>query len=258
MRRRRGLPGSRLGPGLITAAFIVVVAAAATVAFAAHQREQPVATSAIAAPPPQPEPIRAPEPRPQRPSTSTQPEPEPRFQQIRWRRSTPVGLSYAGTLERGVRLPPEGRHWFSWDPIKRRSPNRAGRRWGSDRLLRTTLGVVRRYAEQHPSAPRLAIGDLSRRGGGDFGPQFGGIGHASHQNGLDVDVYYPRTDRAERAPSGPGDVDVRLAQSLVDLFADAGAEKVFVGPSLPLEGPAGIVEPLTHHDDHLHLRLPPP
>jgi hypothetical protein len=36
----------------------------------------------------------------------------------------------------------------------------------------------------------------------------------------------------------------------------AGAVNVFVGPSLDLRGPRNVVEPLVHHDDHLHVRLP--
>ena len=73
---------------------------------------------------------------------------------------------------------------------------------------------------------------------GRSGRNFGGLGHASHQNGLDADVYYPRRDGAERSPISPGEVDRRRAQALVDRFVAAGAEQVFVGPSLDLRGPS--------------------
>jgi murein endopeptidase len=155
-----------------------------------------------------------------------------------------------------VGLPAEGATYFSWDPIRRTGPNRPWRRWGTDRLLRTTLRVLQQFSEAHASAPRVGVGDLSRRRGGDFGVRYGAPGHASHQNGLDVDVYYPRLDRRERPPRKPSQVDLRLAQELVDWFVDAGAEKVFVGPSLGLRGPREVVIPLTHHDDHLHARIP--
>ena len=105
-------------------------------------------------------------------------------------------------------------------------------------------------------APRVLIGDMSRPHGGDFGARYGPIGHASHQNGLDVDVYYPRTDHREWAPRLPEQVDVRLSQDLVDRFVAAGAEVVFVGPDLPLTGPPGVVVPLVNHDNHLLFRLP--
>jgi murein endopeptidase len=175
---------------------------------------------------------------------------------IQWRNSRAVGLPYAGRLKRGVQLPAEGRTYFTWDPIHKTTPNRGWRRWGTDRLLRTTLHVARRYARENPRAPRLTIGDLSRPRGGDFGPQYGSIGHASHQNGLDIDIYYPRRDRTERAPVRPNQVDLPLSQRLVDLFVAAGAQKVFVGPSLHLRGPRRVVTPLVHHDNHIHVRLP--
>jgi len=177
-------------------------------------------------------------------------------QQVRWRESRAVGLPYAGRLERGVRLPAEGDTYFTWDPVRKTTPNRGWRRWGTDRLIRTTLRIARRYMRENPGAPRLTIGDLSRPHGGDFGPQYGSIGHASHQNGLDIDVYYPRGDRNERPPDLPRQVDVRLSQRLVDMFVAAGAQKVFVGPSLDLRGPPEIVHPLVHHDNHMHVRLP--
>ena len=82
--------------------------------------------------------------------------------------------------------------------------------------------------------------------------------HASHQNGLDVDIYYPRLDGTERRPFKPAQVDETLAQDLVDRFVDAGAQYVFVGPRLSLKGPRKVVSALVHHDDHLHVRLRPP
>lgn len=179
----------------------------------------------------------------------------PRAHEIHWRQSQALGLTYSGSLKRGVMLPSEGRTWVSWDPVERDKPNRWWRRWGTDDLVRTTLATVRAYAGDHPRASRVLIGDMSRPHGGDFGARFGSIGHVSHQNGLDVDVYYPRRDRREWPARLPEQVDARLAQDLVDRFVAAGAEKVFVGPNLPLTGPPGIVVPLDHHDDHLHFRL---
>ena len=177
--------------------------------------------------------------------------------QVDWRESVAVGTPAAGRLERGVRLPASGPGFFTWDPVLRRSPNRAWRRWGTDRLVRVLLRVAREHHRAHPRAPRMAIGDLSRPRGGDFGPQFGYIGHATHQNGLDADIYYPRADGRELAPRAASEIDRRLSQELVDRLVAAGAEVVFVGPSTGLHGPAGVVTPLVQHDNHLHVRLPP-
>jgi murein endopeptidase len=176
--------------------------------------------------------------------------------QVQWHDSTAVGSHTAGALVQGVRLPAAGRTFFTWDPVLRRSPNRPWRRWGTDRLVRVVLGVARDFHATHPRAPRMAVGDLSRPRGGDFGPQFGYIGHASHQNGLDVDVYYPRADGRERAPRDASEIDRRLSQELVNRFLAAGAEVIFVGPNTGLTGPPGRIQALDHHDNHLHVRLP--
>ena len=174
---------------------------------------------------------------------------------IEWKRSVAVGDPAAGRLVRGVRLPREGEHFFTWDPVKRRAPNRPWRRYGTGRLVSTVLSVAREYGRTHPRAPRIAVGDLSRPRGGDFGPRFGYIGHASHQNGLDVDVYYPRADGRERAPRDATQIDQALSQELVDRFVAAGAQTVFVGPNTKLTGPPGVVVPLVNHDNHLHVRI---
>jgi murein endopeptidase len=174
----------------------------------------------------------------------------PEFPRVAWRRSVSLGEPSAGRLVRGVKLPAEGEHFFTWDPLLHRVPNRAGRRWGSDRLVRALLRVVREYARAHPDAPRVGIGDLSRRGGGPFGPV-----HVTHQNGLDADIYYPRLDRAERPPLRVSQIDRRLAQDLVDRFVAAGPELVYVGPNTGFTGPRGIVQVLWNHDNHLHVRI---
>ena len=176
--------------------------------------------------------------------------------QVEWRESTAVGSHGAGRLERGVRLPSQGSAFFTWDPVLRQSPNRGWRRWGTDRLVRVLLRVARAHHRAHPRAPRMAVGDLSRPHGGNFGPQFGYIGHATHQNGLDADVYYPRADGTERAPRYASEIDPRLSQELVDRFLAAGAEVIYVGPNTGLRGPPGRVVPLVNHDNHLHVRLP--
>ena len=163
-------------------------------------------------------------------------------------------------------LPVEGVDFFTWDPYRWRTPSPPSRRHGTDTLVAAILDVLAAYRTAHPDAPRVGVGDLSRPGGGPFDGRFGGVrefgpgrdyhGHVSHQNGLDVDVYYPRLDRGERAPDALEDIDLRLAQALVDAFVAAGAEHVFVGPRTRLTGPRGVVQPLARHDDHLHVRLP--
>jgi murein endopeptidase len=170
---------------------------------------------------------------------------------IHWRKSQAVGLPQAGRLLAGVALPVKGPGWVTWDPVLDRRPNRANRLHGTDRLVRVLLNVIAEYRAAHPHAAPLVIGDLSLRGGGEIDD------HASHENGLDADVYYPRRDGRPKPPATVAQVDMRLAQELVDRFVAAGAQMVFVGPNTSLRGPAGVVQSWPAHDNHLHVRLGP-
>jgi murein endopeptidase len=176
---------------------------------------------------------------------------------IVWWRSRALGRPNRGRLLGGVELPAAGTHFVTVDPVTGTVPNRAWRRHGTDRLVEVLLAVAEAHAAAHPGAPRMVVGDLSRPGGGRFGREFGGDGHRSHQNGLDVDVFYPRRDGREAIPTSVAQVDRRLAQELVDRFVRAGARFVFVGPRTGLRGPPRVVMALANHDDHLHVRIRP-
>jgi murein endopeptidase len=227
---------------------LLILAALGLLAYAALVAAREQTTQ----PRPSPAPPRLDRARPEPMPTQASPRPA-----IRWRRSLAVGEPANGRLVRGVQLPARGRLFRTWDPVLKRSPNRPWRRWGTDRLLRTILRAARSYHAANPAAPPILVGDLSRPHGGDFGPQYGSIGHTTHQSGLDVDVYYPRLDGRNRAARRVDQVDLRLAQSLVDHFLRAGVETILVGPGTGLTGPAGRVKVLTNHDDHLHARIGP-
>ncbi len=192
---------------------------------------------------------------PAAPTPTTEPV-GPRPAAVRWRKSRSSGPHTSGRLRGAVQLPSSGVHFTTWDPILRRSPNRHWRRWAHDRALKTTLRIIKAHRKANPGAPRLLIGDISRPRGGDFGIAFGRPGHASHQTGLDVDIYYPRKDRRELVPTRVRQIDLALSQDLVNRFVSAGATYVFVGPNTGLKGRRGVVVPLAHHDNHIHVRFP--
>ncbi len=214
------------------------------------------------------DPVEPPDPAPTPPTATATPElipaPDaavdqsipPDFDAVVWHDSKALGKpALKGRLKDGVQLPELGEDFFTWDPIYNRIPNREWRRWGTDRLVRTVLSVLHAYRTERDDAQRVGVMDLSRERGGKFGRNYGGLGHASHQNGLDVDILYPRKDGTEARATKPSLVDRKLAQDLVDRFVAAGAVKVFVGPHLNLKGPRNIVVPLIYHDDHLHVRI---
>jgi hypothetical protein len=169
--------------------------------------------------------------------------------------SVALGAPNRGGLFNGLQLPESGPDWLTWDAVLHRSPNRPDRRWGTDRLLAFLIAVLRDYRLANPGAPPVLVGDLSRPGGGPFGSDYGGLGHASHQNGLDADVLYPRADRQLLPASTVQEVDRALAQDLVSRFVAAGAQFAFVGEHVGLGGPPNVVQAIPHHDDHVHVRI---
>jgi murein endopeptidase len=166
--------------------------------------------------------------------------------------SRAIGHPWHGHLKCGQQLPVASVDFTTWDNALQRPLNRPWRRWGTEKLVAITERIAADYRARWGS--RLVIGDLSRTHGGSFGREFGGSGHASHQNGLDVDIYYPRRDRLDLPPFKIRDVDRTRAQWLVDRVNE-DAKIAFIGPNVGLRRTSPKVEYLAHHDNHVHLRI---
>ena len=175
--------------------------------------------------------------------------------------SRSLGRPGRGRLLNGLPFPEESDFWFTWNFPQGYSPNPEFRRYGTEKLVLTLECVLTAYGARHPELARPGVADLSLTRGGRFGRRYGGQGHGSHQNGLDVDVLFPRRDLCECAPQSPSDVDTAHAQELLDAFVAAGAQYLFVSPTLYrrglLRGPRNVVIPLRFHDDHVHVRIRP-
>lgn len=172
-------------------------------------------------------------------------------------RSRALGATNNGRLVCGVQLPSETDALVTWDFPLARAPSRGWRRWGTQKLIDRVEQLSLDYGTRFPIGPRLVVGDLSRPHGGPFGTEYGGVGHASHQNGLDADIYYPRSDGLEIPPVKPSQIDHRRAQWLLDRAAH-GAHFVFIGPHTGLKPPGRQVQYLpSYHDNHMHLRIWP-
>jgi Penicillin-insensitive murein endopeptidase len=224
----------------------VLVLLAALVPLAALDGPGADTAVAVAAPSTRPQPI-PPAPPPIAESTD-----EVVVPHVVWRDSIAHGSPNDGWLENGVLLPVRGPGYYTYNPDTQEPPGGPLRRWGTARLVREVLTVAAWWADAHPDAPRLGVGDLALKGGGPFTSD-----HASHQNGLDVDIRLPRADGVE-GPASPATYDRALTQQLVDHLVAQGATLVLIGPSLDLTGPAGVVVRWPNHDDHLHVRFPDP
>jgi murein endopeptidase len=172
--------------------------------------------------------------------------------------SRAVGKPWHGRLVCGVQLPAESATFVTWDFPLGRSPDDGWRRWGTAQLVAAVEGIAADYQARYGPEARLVVGDMSRTHGGAFGEKFGGVGHASHQNGRDVDIFYPRTDGQLRPAARPSQVDRARAQWLVDRAA-RDAQLVFVGIHVHLRRHFKRVQYLPlYHEDHLHVRIPQP
>jgi penicillin-insensitive murein endopeptidase len=180
-----------------------------------------------------------------------------------------IGFYARGCLAGAKPLPVDGPAWQAM----RLSRNR---NWGHPQLV-SLIEQLANDAKAHDGWPGLLVGDMSQPRGG---PML--TGHASHQVGLDVDVWLTpmpeqRLDSSAREalsatsmllPGGAAvnpavwtDAHVRLIRRAASY---SGVERVFVHPAIKkaLCTAAGTdraflrkVRPYWGHFDHMHIRI---
>ena len=179
-----------------------------------------------------------------------------------------IGFYAKGCLAGGKPLPVNGPAWQTM----RLSRNRM---WGHPTLVR----YIERFAKDAKAKdgwPGLLVGDMSMPRGGPMP-----FGHASHQVGLDVDIWYrPMPDRVltdeerETMPMesfllDPGHVNPNVwtpdfAKLLRRAVSYPEVARVFVNPAIKKwlcdnvkEDRAFLrkINPIMGHDDHFHVRL---
>lgn len=186
-----------------------------------------------------------------------------------------VGKPSRGRLEKGSQLPSDRAYY-----IRRRA-----RAWGADHVIAYVQSAIAAVRKAYPKIHRLAIGDLSREGGGAVS------GHRSHQSGRDVDIglYYrvrPGVYPQEFAPGSARNLHVAATWALVEAFLATeklagGVEHIFLDYELQgllykyakergvartrlaelFQYPRGkstggtLIQHVPAHHDHLHVRF---
>ncbi|WP_334176739.1 penicillin-insensitive murein endopeptidase [Pseudoxanthobacter sp.] len=183
-----------------------------------------------------------------------------------------IGGYARGCLAGAVRLADDGPGWQAMRPAR-------NRHFGTPDLV----AYLTRLAADAPAFGYrgILIGDMSQPRGGPMA-----TGHASHQTGLDTDLWYDpmpghvqsRDERETRAATslllpGARELDPAKWSPALGAFVrraarDPAVERVFVHPALkawlcawPAAGEGGgrgwlaRVRPYWGHDDHLHVRL---
>ncbi len=180
----------------------------------------------------------------------------------------PIGFYSRGCLAGSEALPPDGPHWQAMRP----SRNRA---WGHPNLIR----FLERFSANAAKAsgwPGLLIGDMAQPRGG---PML--TGHASHQIGLDADIWLKpmpartltraereavssnlvvRKDRLDIEPTAWTPAHVAVIRAAAQ---DDAVQRIFVNPAIKramcrsAKGEPWLrkVRPEYGHDYHFHVRL---
>jgi murein endopeptidase len=160
--------------------------------------------------------------------------------------SRSLGTPGNGRLVDGVLFPAAGPDHFAWNFRAQRIGGSDRTRWGNCHVVHAVLRALAAYRRADPAAPRVAVGDMSLRGGGEIDH------HSTHENGRQIDLYFPRRDRKLREPHTVAQVDLRLSRELVQAMLDAGAYRVLIGPHIRIPTSARVIH-WPHHDDHLHV-----
>jgi len=179
--------------------------------------------------------------------------------------SDPIGTYTAGCLVGARALPLDGIGYSVMRPSRLRY-------YGHNQLLDFIESLGKKMKER--GLPRLLVGDMGRPRGG---PMLGG--HASHQNGLDVDLWYEmsikKPSKREREEWGADSFANRAKnelspawgnaqRKLVSLAASAElVDRIFVHPAIKRDLCAAFsgadwlykIRPWWNHHDHLHARL---
>ncbi len=181
-----------------------------------------------------------------------------------------IGDYSSGCLQGAKALPLDGPGYQVMRPSRRRY-------FGHPLLIDFIRTLGKRVRSQGLGV--LLVGDLSQPRGGRAAS-----GHASHQTGLDVDVWFWHPARARVARLSISDREELVAESVLDAKAssirgpwkkhvrrvlelsaeDPRVDRVFVNPAIKRElcarraGARGWlrkIRPWFGHDDHFHVRL---
>jgi penicillin-insensitive murein endopeptidase len=182
--------------------------------------------------------------------------------------STPIGGYASGCVAGAVQLPADGPGWQAMRLSR-------DRRWGTPALVRTIETLAQSVRQD--GWPGILVGDMGQPRGGPMTS-----GHASHQSGLDVDIWLqPMPDRTLSAreretlsaisvlrkgtraidPARFGEAERLLVYRAARL---PGVARIFVAPgikkslcSVKWRDPGFLrkVRPWYGHDDHIHIRL---
>lgn len=164
------------------------------------------------------------------------------------------GLPWNGTLGGGINICDAITgyyHFLGTDPVNSDD-------WGTLALIQVLEAAGREWNKYFQFD--FGFGDMSLQTGGNFPP------HISHQNGLDVDMRYIRTDGSQQPlniATQPSLYDVDATVDLMNILIYAGegtVTDIFVDTNYAqiMNASGNILKHADGHTDHFHVRIQDP
>jgi penicillin-insensitive murein DD-endopeptidase len=195
------------------------------------------------------------------------------FSQVQLPSSGPpraIGYYSQGCLAGAIELPRKGPSWQVMRPSRNRN-------WGHPELV-TFVARLGTSVAAHTSWPGILVGDMAQPRGGPL-PS----GHASHQSGLDVDIWFQPMPKRSMTTAEADTISMTSVvategdqldpnswqpadRTLIRLAAEQPqVERIFVNPAIKKalcetrtiedEGWISKVRPWYGHRSHMHVRL---
>ena len=130
--------------------------------------------------------------------------------------------------------------------------------YGKEKGIKALMELAHAWIQIHPEVP-LQYGHISRKGGGPFFStvNMGQLAHATHQDGLTVDVRPIRKDNhMESVDIGESQYDRARTRQLVELIRQRhpNVRRIFFNDNTLIQ--AQLTRRADGHNDHLHVELP--
>jgi penicillin-insensitive murein endopeptidase len=183
----------------------------------------------------------------------------------------PIGSHRRGKIKNAFELPAQTESLVRLFPDKYSG-------WGSFEMIMMIQNTAVAIKNLYPHSERVRVGDISRRHGGRLSR------HASHQNGLDADIIYFRSDSVEEIATRLKNLTKMVVKGTLSPFFDlernweyfkllhiyGSVQRIFVdkeikravcefafnkGEHNTFDYVLRSLRPLSNHDDHMHVRL---
>ncbi|MGI8786869.1 MAG: peptidoglycan-binding protein [Pyrinomonadaceae bacterium] len=129
-----------------------------------------------------------------------------------------------------------------------REPNGADQ-YGTELTINAIIALAGKWFLLHPEV-RLQVGDISRKGGGDFPP------HASHKKGVDTDFRPVRRDnRMDAISVGEPEYDTIRSEEFIKLALSRHPNATIFFNDQRLIN-KGLTRHAAGHQNHIHIRFP--